>query len=133
MRPRLYTVSGLLLLPATPAIAAGEPAAPSTWPLLLSLVAVVAVILIAGMLFKRLGGGSLLAPAWMRPVAQLSLGARERLVVIDLNGKWLVLGVTSAAINLLTTIEPVTTGAATPHPAQFAHWLERFRNKNAAP
>ena len=122
--------SGALLL-ATPALAANEPGAPSTLPLLLALAAVVGAILVAGFMFKRLGGNSLLAPRWMRPVAQLSVGTRERVVILELNDKWLVLGVTSGGINLLTTIDPITQPPTQDNNGSgFAQLLDRIRRQD---
>ena len=120
--------ASVALLLAEPALAANDPGTPSTLPLLLALAAVVGAILVAGFMFKRLGGSALMASRWMRPVAQVSVGTRERVVILELDGKWLVLGVTSGAINLLTTIDPIIN-----QPSQesrgsaFAQLLERVR------
>jgi flagellar protein FliO/FliZ len=102
----------LLLLPAlacaqaAPAAAptAAAPAGPSLLPMLLVLAFVVALIPLAIWLLKRIGAGSPAAAAGMKVVAQLPLGPRERLVVVEAGERWLLLGVTAASINRVGTL-----------------------------
>ena len=83
------------------------------WSLLM-LVLVVATIPAALWIMKRLQTlrGNLLqrggAPAPMEILGQLHLGPRERVVMVRVPGKVLVLGATAGQINLLveTTIQP---------------------------
>jgi len=70
-----------------------------------ALVAIVLLILLAGWLFRRFG----LAPQkGSNKVLQLrascQLGQRERVVVIEVEGTWLVLGITAHHITPLHTL-----------------------------
>jgi len=118
------------LLPAS-ALAAGEAApAVSAAPMLGALVAVIAAIFAAAFLFKRSGlqqsgaGASLL-----KPVATLALGAREKIVVVQVADRWLVLGVTAQSIQPLADLEakdlPAAPAAAAPFAGLLAKALKR--------
>jgi flagellar protein FliO/FliZ len=103
---RLAGLAALALaLPAT-ALAAGEAVpAVSAWPMLGALAAVVAAVFAVAFVLRRLGvrpGGP--AAGILRPVASLALGARERLVVVQVDDRWLVLGVTAQSIRPLADL-----------------------------
>lgn len=82
-----------------------QSSAPVSAPLLQvsgALIAIIALILAAAWLVKRLG----FAPKrtgvnGLKISASASLGARERVVVVDVEDARLVLGVTAGQINLL--------------------------------
>ncbi len=72
-----------------------------------ALIAIIALILAAAWLVKRLG----FAPKrtgvnGLKISASASLGARERVVVVDVEDARLVLGVTAGQINLLHKLPP---------------------------
>ena len=106
-RVNLSALAAVMLSPANalaqnaPAggAAAAAPAGPSLLPMLLVLALVLALIPLSMWLLKRLGGGGPAAAAGMKIVAQLPLGPRERLVVVEAGERWLLLGVTAASIN----------------------------------
>ena len=74
--------------------------------MLLALGLVLAMIPVLLWLLRRLGAAPTTASgaAALRVVAQLPLGPRERLVVVDAGGRWLLLGVTAGAINRVATL-----------------------------
>ncbi|WP_240802306.1 flagellar biosynthetic protein FliO [Vogesella urethralis] len=123
----------ILALLAGPAWAAAPPVeGPSPlWSLLqmlFGLAIVLAAIVGVAWLFRRftMGGGMLgrLQPA--RVVSGVMVGPHERLVIVELEGEWLVLGVTSRSVNLLKTLDkPPQQDAAnvTPATPPFAQWL----------
>jgi flagellar protein FliO/FliZ len=78
---------------------------------------VLALIPVAVWMLKRLGAGSATSHAGLRVVAQLSLGQRERLVVVEAGDRWLVLGVTPSSVNRVGTLPkgelPSTPAAGT--------------------
>lgn len=123
----------ILALLAGPAWAAAPPVeGPSPlWSLLqmlFGLAIVLAAIVGVAWLFRRftMGGGMLgrLQPA--RVVSGVMVGTHERLVIVELEGEWLVLGVTSRSVNLLKTLDkPPQQDAAnvTPATPPFAQWL----------
>ena len=72
-----------------------------------ALIAIIALILAAAWLVKRLG----FAPKrtgvnGLKISASASLGARERVVVVDVEDARLVLGVTAQQVTLLHTLPP---------------------------
>jgi flagellar protein FliO/FliZ len=90
------------------------PEGPSLLPLVLTFVLVLALIPVAVWMLKRLGAGNVSATAGMQVVAQLPLGQRERLVVVEAGDRWLILGVTPSSINRVGTLPKgeLPTGAA---------------------
>jgi flagellar protein FliO/FliZ len=124
-----------LALAATPALAAGEavPAVSAT-PMLGALGLVVAAIFAAAFVFKRLGlrapGG---AANLLKPVASLALGAREKLVVVQVADRWLVLGVTAQSIQPLADLEAQALPPPEAAPAAFAGVLQRALGRHAKP
>ena len=71
---------------------------------LLGLVFVIALFLISSHLFKRYGNGSMTGRGQIRLVDGLHLGNRERLVLVELKDKQILLSVTPGQINKLDTI-----------------------------
>jgi len=84
-----------------------------------TLLAVLAVILVCAWLLKRLGWQQRAGGARLPVVASRSLGPRERVVIIDVAGQWLVLGVTPQQVNTLYRL-PAPTGASAAADAQDA-------------
>jgi flagellar protein FliO/FliZ len=125
----------LLLLPlaaqAQQPAAVPAPQGPSLLPLVLALVFVLALIPAAVWLLKRMGAGTATSAAGLRVVAQLPLGTRERLVVVEAGERWLLLGVTAASINRVGTL-PKGALPAAPTAANFASLLSAARGKRDA-
>lgn len=123
------------LLIALPVIAATaestplQPAAPATPDLLglgSSLVAVLLAILLLGWLYKRsaaYGGGR---KGVINILAAQSLGPKERILVVDVAGQQLVLGMTATSVQTLHVLsEPVKEAPEARLPTSFA---ERLRS-----
>jgi len=95
------------------------------------ITAVLALVLVIGLIFglawllRRLPGTGLRADASVRVIAGISLGGKERAVVVDINGNQLLLGVAPGAVSLLHALEtplPENTPARLP---EFASLLKR--------
>lgn len=71
----------------------------------LGLVFVIALFLISTFLFKRYGNGPMTGRGQMRIVDGLHLGNRERLVLVELKGKQILLAITPGQIKKLGTVE----------------------------
>ncbi|APV51431.1 flagellar biosynthetic protein FliO [Betaproteobacteria bacterium GR16-43] len=112
-----------------------EAASPSLLGTVFSLAAVLALFVGAAWFAKRARGGSAARPAaHLRAVAQLSLGARERVVIVEAAGQWLVLGVAPGNVQHVATMakpEGADAVAANPLPQAFAQVLSRFGGTNA--
>ena len=84
---------------------------------------------------KRLGvsGGS--SSGLLHMVSSTSVGARERVVVVEIGESWLVVGVTPGSINTLMTLpkgelpSPRTTSLNTNFAARLQHMIEKRRDK----
>ncbi len=108
--------------------AATSPApGPSLLPLILTLVFVLALIPVAVWMLKRMGAGGATSAAGLRVVAQVSLGQRERLVVVEAGERWLVLGVTPSSINRIGTLPKGELPAAPDVAGSFASLLNKAR------
>lgn len=77
---------------------------------LLGLVFVIALFLGSTFLFKRYGNGAMTGRGQIRLVDGLHLGNRERLVLVEVNDKQILLSITSGQISKLDTInKPLMT------------------------
>ncbi len=75
----------------------------------LSLVLVVAVIFILAWMMRRLGAGTLRSNAFLKIVGSVSMGARERVVLVQIGEQQLVLGVAPGRVQTLHVLEkPIT-------------------------
>lgn len=106
--------------------AQGPVEGPSLLPMIVALVFVLALIPVAMWLLKRIGGVAPGGAAGMRVVAQLSLGPRERIVVVEAGERWLLLGVTAASINRIGTL-PKSELPPAPSSGTFAALLGKVK------
>jgi|GEM_PF-2963163 len=67
------------------------------------LVIVIGLILCSGWLVRKLNP-SVTRGSLLRVVTAASVGQRERVVVVEINNNWLVLGVAPGQVNLLQTM-----------------------------
>ena len=94
----------------------------------LGLAVVLGLIVAAGWFMKRFHIGPS-AAGTVKVVAGASVGQRERVVVVEVGDKWLVLGVAPGRVNALHTMPrgevaaAPAPGAANPQVA-FAQWLK---------
>lgn len=97
---------------------------------LVSLVVVLAAIGVVAFLAKRFSPGNASQPRMMRVVNQLPLGPREKISIVELDDQWLVLGVTSQQITVLSQM-PRKESAAVPAAINFSTLFNRARDKHA--
>jgi flagellar protein FliO/FliZ len=132
-------LASLLWLPAlavaadAPAVAASPTpsAAGSLLQVFIGLVAVLLLIAATAWMAKRLGvahGGS---SALLNVIASASVGARERVVVLEIGESWLVVGVAPGSVNALTTLPKgeMPAAAAPIMPGHFAARLQQIIDK----
>lgn len=102
-----------------------------------ALVLVLVVALIAGMawLLRRLGVTRNGAGSTIRVVSGLTLSNRERILVLEIAGQWIVVGVSPGGINTLATLprqeqpESIGMNQAAPADNNFALWLKQTMDK----
>lgn len=100
-RARLRAGVVLWLAPAL-ALAAPPDTGTSLLQMTLSLVLVLALLIGTLFLLRRLGiGQAAIGGETLKVVASVAVGPRERVVVVEFGGEWLVLGVAPGAVRLL--------------------------------
>jgi flagellar protein FliO/FliZ len=141
------TVGGGAAHRPAPALApVAMPSGSATGSLLQTLLALIAVLAVLGALawfLKRYGPKAGIGSANLRVVGALNLGARERVLVVEVGNQWIVLGASPGRINALATMpkqegaDLAGTGATlapggtpTAPPANsFADWLKQTIDK----
>jgi flagellar protein FliO/FliZ len=101
------------------------------------LMAVLALMLVAAWLFKKINPVALGNKVPVKVVGGVSIGNRERVMVIEVADQWIVIGVTATQINTLSTMPKVTppeemlpiTSADKLPSTQFSSWLKRTIEK----
>jgi flagellar protein FliO/FliZ len=77
-----------------------------------ALALVIAVIFLCAALVRRIGPGRQGRGQILRVVSSAAVGTRERVVVVEIDSTWLVLGVASGQVNTLHTLPaPADDGA----------------------
>ncbi|MFN3566683.1 MAG: flagellar biosynthetic protein FliO [Burkholderiaceae bacterium] len=120
-------VFAALALASAPAYAQAPAEGPSLVPMVVALVFVLALIPLAMWLLKRLGGVQPAGAAGLRVVAQLALGPRERIVVVEAGERWLLLGVTAASINRVGSLPKGDASALAGSATSFASLMARVQ------
>lgn len=95
------------------------------------LILVLLMIFALAWLVKRMGAGSFLANQHMKIVASVAMGTRERVVVLDVGGKQVLLGITPQNINTLHVFdEPVISDVAEVKiPSDFSKKIKYYMQK----
>ena len=93
------------------------------------LILIVTLMFLGAWLFRRGGGLQAMARGPVQIVGGVRVGARERVLVLEVADTWLVVGVTAGQVSALHTLPRQTTApvASTLAPAGgFPQWLARF-------
>jgi flagellar protein FliO/FliZ len=102
--------------------------------LMVSTLVVVAIIVAAAWLLKRMAPNRYSRGDMLRVVAGAAVGQRERVVVVEIGATWLVLGVAPGHVNVLhqlpRTEQPAEVENAVNKPRTFAQWLTVVTGKN---
>ncbi len=135
-RPWL-SLAGCVLLGSTPLLAtAADTASPvavapdmagAAVRTVLSLLAVVVLILSAGWLMRRVQAGDGLNRRAVRVLEGVSVGARERVVLVEVGTTQLLLGVAPGQVRTLHVLGQRIERAEPPAAPRFADILQRLR------
>ena len=124
---------------------AAGPAAGSLLQTIFALCLVLGLLACLAWFLKRYGPKAQAGSANVHLVGSLSLGGRERILVVEVGDQWIVVGASPGRVNALATMarqpgaEPgaVQAGATlSPHQptaASFAAWLKQTIDKRHAP
>ena len=101
---------------------------------LLGLAAVIGMFLVMAWLVRRFSQGPGFGGKHLQLLAGISLGAKEKLLIVDAGGQQLLLGVTGQQIRTLHTFaEPVIKQEAKPSASDFAQKLQSILRKSTSP
>jgi flagellar protein FliO/FliZ len=106
----------------------------SLWQLTLGMLMVLALIVGLAWVLKRTGRFQMAAGGGLRVLGGLSMGARERVVLLQVGETQLLVGVAPGRVQTLHVLEqPLPVGAgALPNGSAFADQLGRFLHKEKA-
>ncbi|MGA8055764.1 MAG: flagellar biosynthetic protein FliO [Burkholderiales bacterium] len=88
-----------------------------------ALALVLAAIVAAAWLLRHLQGGTTASNSLVKTIAATAVGPRERVVLVEIQDTWLVLGVAQGSVRMLHTLP--RGEASVPTPVTFATWLTR--------
>ncbi|MCC4622276.1 flagellar biosynthetic protein FliO [Xanthomonas cassavae CFBP 4642] len=113
-------------------VGAQAPATPSMFGAVFALLLVLALIVGLGWLLKRMPGSGFRSSEGLRLVTSLAVGAKERVVVVEVNGQQLLLGVTACGITTLHTLPeplPPTPAPSLPNLKQLPNFAQLLAQK----
>lgn len=117
---------------ASPATAPNPMAMSNLWQLTLGLIAVIGVMLGLAWLLKRTGKFQMAAGGSLKILGGLSLGSRERVVLLQIGEAQLLVGVAPGRVQALHVLDqPLDTGGQSTS-GGFADQLGRMMNKERA-
>jgi|LNFM01.1.fsa_nt_gb flagellar protein FliO/FliZ len=123
-------------VPAHAADAASSLSFAGLLQMLLGLGIVLALVLGMGWVMKRMAGHGLAGGSALRVVAAAAVGQRERVVVVEIGGTWLVVGVAPGSVNALHSMArgelPPQSAGAPAQAARLADWLQRALERKHA-
>jgi flagellar protein FliO/FliZ len=94
-----------------------------------ALMLVLASVAAVAWVLKRMSPGQAAFGGAVRVVSATAVGQRERVVLVEVEGTWLVLGVAPGHVSTLHTLPkpamPATNGASAPPDNKFAGWLKQ--------
>ena len=99
-------------VPALPASA--TPSLLGFFQVILALLLVIAAILATAWMMRRFAPGHLGGPARLKVVGGAMVGAKERVVVVEIRDTWLVLGVTPSNVTTLHSLPKPEDAEAAP-------------------
>ena len=131
----LLLAAGLFCLTAAPAWALTAVETPGVSSnaivqMLLGLGFIVALLFGGAWFLRRLNGGRSFGQSGpMRIVGGLMLSARERIVLIEVAGEWIVVGVVPGQIKTLHTMPKGELPAGNPGEKPFVQWLKQMSER----
>lgn len=146
MSPRIALLLTLWLAPVawaaetgSGAVAAAPTSAPdlgsSALQMVFGLLVVLALLLGALWLLKRISLPRGPVAGLLRVVAGVAVGSRERVVILELGNSWLVLGVAPGQVTTLAEIprQEIPATAASRAAKDFPAWLKQFAERRGKP
>jgi flagellar protein FliO/FliZ len=105
----------------------------SVLQVILSLLLVLAAVVLVGWLLKRINLPQQGAGNALKVISGIAVGQRERVVLVEVNDTWLVIGVAPGQVNALHTMPkgalPSAAQIATGDDNKFQVWLKQMMEK----
>jgi len=128
-------VLGSLTLPAIAQDPTSPVGAGSLLQVFIGLALVLALVLGTAWALRRMGRVPGLSNQAIKMIGAAAVGTRERVVLLEVSGTWILVGVAPGQIRSLATLpksEIAPAEAPAPQSAPFAHLLKRFTEKQNA-
>ena len=109
--------------------ASEAPGAPSgaILQMLTGLAVIIGILFICAYVIRQLTAGP------MKTIGVLAISPRERILLVEIDDTWLVVGVVPGQIKTLHTLPKGEIPASIAQEAPFGHWLKHFTEKQHAP
>jgi flagellar protein FliO/FliZ len=108
----------------------------SVLQVILSLILVLAAVFVVGWILKRINLPQQGAGNALKVISGIAVGQRERIVLVEVNDTWLVVGVAPGQVNALHTMpKGVLPSASNPTAGddnKFQGWLKQMMEKRNA-
>lgn len=105
----------------------------SVLQVVLSLLLVLAAVVLVGWILKRISLPQQSAGNALKVISGVAVGQRERIVLVEVNDTWLVVGVAPGQVNALHTMPkgslPSIPRATTDDDSKFQGWLKQMMEK----
>jgi flagellar protein FliO/FliZ len=127
-----YCTSTLAQTASTSATSSATTSAGNFFQVLLGLIVVLALMAAAAWSLKKFGVSKLAANATVKIVGGVSVGNRERVLVVEVGDQWIVVGVAPGQVNALSTMprqESAAPAETMPMAKNFSSWLKQTIDK----
>jgi flagellar protein FliO/FliZ len=105
----------------------------SVLQVILSLMLVLVAVFVVGWILKRINLPQQGAGNALKVLSGVAVGQRERIVLVEVNDTWLVVGVAPGQVNALHTMPkgslPTVSNATTGDDNKFQGWLKQMMEK----
>ena len=97
----------------------------------LALALIVFLLLGTAWFARKLSGGKGFGQGGMKVVGGVTLGPRERIILVEVDESWLVIGIVPGQIRTLHTLARghLPSTATTPNDPPFAQWLKNISER----
>ena len=98
--------------------------------MLLSLALIVGVLVLGAFLLRRLNGGRAFGNTGpMRVVGGIMISPRERIVLVEIEDTWIVVGIVPGQIKTLHTLPKGELPAGLNDESGFSQWLKQMKER----
>jgi len=126
----LLALAGATSFAQAPALEAPGASTAAIVQMVLGLALIIAILFLGAYLLRKLNGGrSFGSSGPLRVVGGLMIGARERIVLLEVGESWIVVGIVPGQIKTLHTLPKGELPAATGGEKPFAHWLKQMSER----